>query len=214
MWRLAALFILLLFTARPMAGQWQPCPPDGATSGWHQVHVLRHRWHTGIVVPGEEALPEPLAFLSEWLGDAPYYEIGWGDEGFYRATRVEIPLAARALLWPTETVMHVVALQRPPDAYPHTDVRDLFLSDTALHAMAEAMASDFQRDEQDKPRFIDAGLYGRSAFFAAEGTFWLGNTCNSWTVRKLNAAGVPAGRSRLTASAVMRRVHALADQCD
>ena len=188
------------------------CPQPGADNRLHEIQVLRHRWHTGIVLPGDQ-LSDELAFLRDGLGDAPYYEIGWGDESFYRATRVELGLAARALLWPTETVMHVVALERAPDSYPHTDIRTLLIDEAGMHGLREAIAATFQQD-LGAPAFIDAGLYGRSAFFVADGTFWLGNTCNSWTIRKLNAAGLPAGRNRLTAGAVMRRVHRLADQCE
>ena len=203
------LLCLLMLTG---CGSTPACPEPEADTPRYEIQVLRHRWHTGIVLPGDQ-LSDELAFLRTWLGDAPYYEIGWGDEGFYRATRVEVGLAARALLWPTETVMHVVALDRPPHRYPHTDVRTLVIDEAGLTGLREAIAASFQYDEEE-PVFIDAGLYGRGAFFVGVGTFWLGNTCNSWTISKLNAAGLPAGRNRLTASAVMRRVHRLADQCE
>lgn len=192
--------------------------PDGNSGGerheLYDLYVVRHRWHTGVAIPAQH-LDESLAFLPELLGKAKYYEIGWGDEGFYKASGIEAGLTLRALLWPTETVLHVVALDDPPVDYPHTDILTLSFSAPALRDLQRAMVDTFARQPDGQPVVLEPGLYGQSLFFRARGTFWFGNTCNSWTARVLDEAGLATGPLPvLSASGLMRRVQRQASRCE
>ncbi|HSG73424.1 MAG TPA: DUF2459 domain-containing protein, partial [Planctomycetaceae bacterium] len=59
------------------------------------VYVVGHGWHTGIVLPVGEISPEIWPEVSEYRKhDLDFVEFGWGDEGFYRATKITPSLVA------------------------------------------------------------------------------------------------------------------------
>jgi hypothetical protein len=53
------------------------------------------------------------------------------------------------------------------------------------------LAASFQKTDGNRPAALRKGLYGTSYFFAGEGYYYLTNTCNTWTARMLDSAGVP-----------------------
>ena len=60
------------------------------------------------------------------------------------------------------------------------------------------------RTEHTQVKPLAAGLYGDSRFYPARGHFHLFNTCNVWTARALQAAGLPMQpRLAVTASALI-----------
>lgn len=169
------------------------------------VYIVRHRWHTGIVFPAERLEPS-LYFLPQYFAAPRYYEFGWGDNQFYRQDD-NLWLRARAMLWPTRGVLHVVGMHRHPAQLPHTDIQALCLSGEQLSRLQHSLAGYFELDQHGELGPGDPGLYGDSRFFLAHGRFWLGNTCNTWTARQLQQAGLPI-RSfmTLTADQVLRQL--------
>ena len=78
-------------------------------SGQNEVYVVSHGWHTGFVIPAPEThgvIPE----MEQRFMDTPYIEFGWGDKGFYQAKETTLGLTLRAIFWPTESVVHSVAV--------------------------------------------------------------------------------------------------------
>ncbi len=165
------------------------------------VLVVRHRWHTGIVLPADRLAPS-LAFLRRYYSGPAWYEIGWGDNDFYRDTN-NLWNFTKALFWPTDTVLHVVGLERHPVREPHTDIQAVCLPASALRHLQAAIAGDFRLSDDGRPVDDDPGLYGDSRFFPARGTFWFGHTCNTWTARRLALAGVAISEATLTAGGVI-----------
>lgn len=178
------------------------------------VLVVRHRWHTGIVLPADRLAP-PLAFLEERFSGPAWYEIGWGDNDFYRRTD-NLWLLGKALLWPTNTVLHVVGLDKHPADLPNSDVEALCLSTEGLERLQAALAKDFKLDAESRPITADPGLYGDSRFFPARGHFWFGRTCNTWTAQRLRDGGVDIRTfMTLRAESVMAQIrdHGQAGAC-
>lgn len=173
--------------------------------------VVRHRWHTGLVIPADKLVPD-LRFLRDHLPDSRYYEFGWGDTDFYQHDN-SVPRLLKALFWPTDSVLHVVALERHPSQLPHKDLAALCPSSDHWHQLTRALAADFRRNADGTVRTVGPGLYGASLFFHAEGTFWLGRTCNRWSSQRLRQAGAPI-RGALTADGLMRQLKALPAICD
>ncbi|MED5387914.1 MAG: DUF2459 domain-containing protein [Pseudomonadota bacterium] len=167
-----------------------PTPAADNTSA--TVLVVRHRWHTGIAFPADRLSPA-LAFLAPHFNEPAFYEIGWGDDAFYRQDD-SLWLRLRAMLWPTQSVLHVVGLQQHPADLPHTDLEPLCLDSEQLRRLQQGLAASFVINEEGQLSAGDPGLYGDSRFFPARGTFWFGHTCNSWTARRLGEAGVPMRR--------------------
>ncbi|MCG8392053.1 MAG: DUF2459 domain-containing protein [Pseudomonadales bacterium] len=168
------------------------------------VLVVRHRWHTGIVFPADRLSPS-LSFLSDYFSQPAFYEIGWGDDAFYRQDN-NTWLLIRAMLWPTDGVLHVVGLDRHPAELPHGEIQALCVSSAQLEALQQAIAGDFVLNDDGQPADADPGLYGDSRFFPAQGTFWFGHTCNTWTAQRLETLAIPMNRLTLTAGGVLEQL--------
>lgn len=172
----------------PEPGLYPPAAGQGIT-----VYVVDHGWHAGLVLPVDQVrsqLPQlPAALLA-----GPYLEIGWGDEGFYKAgsfAAIDTGLAARALFLPTSSVLHLVAVPDRPQAYfPASGVIELQLSGAGLAHMLGHIRDTFQTDTAGRLLAAGDGLYGRSRFFRARPSYHLFRTCNHWTAEQLRHGGL------------------------
>jgi len=87
-----------------------------AVVGQEKIYIVSHGWHTGFVVPAKQ-IQNQLPKLKKRFGDIPYIEFGWGDKDFYQAKEVTTGLTLNAILWPTESVIHAVAVPKNADKY-------------------------------------------------------------------------------------------------
>jgi uncharacterized protein (TIGR02117 family) len=166
--------------------------------------VANHGWHTGLILPGD-ALRERLGPLEGGLADAPWLEVGWGDEGFYRAERITAWLAIRAMFWPTPTVLHIVAVPDDPEWYfSGSRIAEIEVSEAGFAGLAGRVADSFERSPDGRCDCLGPGIYGESRFYRARGSYWALNTCNSWTARRVRDSGFPISAFyALTAGNVM-----------
>ena len=75
------------------------------------VYVVSHGWHTGFVISAQDMYKQMPALKLRFPG-ALYIEFGWGDKGFYQANEITTGLTLRAIFWPTDSVVHAVALPK------------------------------------------------------------------------------------------------------
>lgn len=154
------------------------------------VHVVSHGWHSGLVVPAA------LAEAHDWparreFADALYYEVGWGDRAYYQAADPGWWLGLRALLWPSPGVLHVVALQGPPQtSLPGVPTTAVSLSPEGAQRLGAAIAASHERDAEGRPVAFGPALYGQGRFYASVERFHLFATCNVWVARRLREAGI------------------------
>jgi len=154
------------------------------------VHVVSHGWHSGIIVPAA------LAAAHDWpvLRDFPraaYYEVGWGDRAYYQATNPGWWIGLRALLWPSPGVLHVVALQGPPQAaFPGSPMVAVRVSHEGAQRLAASIAASHEAGEDGAPVAFGPALYGQGRFYASAERFHLFATCNVWVARRLRDAGL------------------------
>ena len=173
-------------------------------SGQNEVYVVSHGWHTGFVIPAPEiqgVIPE----LEQRFGNTPYIEFGWGDKGFYQAKETTLGLTLRAIFWPTESVVHSVAVpQKVEEYFSNSEVAKLCLNDGELSALIGFISSSFYRDRSGNLLELQKGIYGDSKFYSGVGDFYLMNTCNRWTAKGLKSIGMDISpRLKLTAGSVM-----------
>ena len=172
--------------------------------GQNGVYVVSHGWHTGFVIPAPEiqgVIPE----LGQRFGDIPYIEFGWGDKGFYQAKETTLGLTLRAIFWPTESVVHSVAVpQKVEEYFSNSEVAKLCLSDGELSALIGFISRSFFRDKSGNLFELQKGIYGDSQFYSGVGDFYLMNTCNRWTAKGLKSIGMDISPTlKLTAGSVM-----------
>jgi uncharacterized protein (TIGR02117 family) len=192
---------LTLVTARHgNPGLYPPAP--GADSV--EIFVVNHGYHTGIVLPraatadiGQRRGLAALIAITSRFAAFSSLEVGWGDEGFYRAAptigAVTIPLALRALFWPgNPSVLHVVGLnESPPTVFADSELVSIRLSTDGFASMLALLDATLARTERAELSDLGPGLYGTSLFYRAVGAFHIFNVCNHWVARLLDAAGVP-----------------------
>ena len=165
-------------------------------------HVVNHGWHTGIVIATADLPPRAWPVAKNLL-QARYIEVGWGDRVFYMDPDAGLGSASRAALIGGPGVLHLVGLDQPPrQVFPGSEVLALPVSAAGLERLVAYVADSFARD--DAGRVIDLGrsLYGAGRFYASRERFHLFKTCNVWTARALQTAGLPVGAA-LTAGAIM-----------
>ena len=194
----------------PLPGPSQPMAHAAApTLPVLPVHVVNHGWHTGLIVPAD-SLNRKLPELAHHFGQPAFYEIGWGDQGFYQAPKVTLGLALRALLGSSGTVVHVAAVPIAPHiTFPRSARVTSCLTEVELERLLDFVAHSFQRDATGQHlRPLAAGLYGHAQFYAGVGHYHILNTCNRWTAQALERAGhpLPPFWLSLTAGTVMQHL--------
>ena len=186
-------------------------PPAETRADTRTLHVVSNGWHTGIVIARSDLAAGQVPEVAD-VPDAAYLEFGWGDRDYYPAPRPTTGMALSAALAPTPSVVHLTGRDHPP-AVPGSDGAEalsLTVSAAGLERLVARLDTVFDRPPgMDRATVVAPGLTPRSRFYAAHGSFHLFNNCNTWTARKLNAAGVPVATGALTADVLMRRLRLL-----
>lgn len=168
--------------------------------------MISHGWHTGLVVPSNIAFkiaPE----LQTRFADSNYIEFGWGDSGFYQADQISLFMILKAMLIPSETVVHTVGIKGDPVRYfSNSESKLLLLSDQELSHLVTFITRSFAKSNQSLIN-LRPGIYGDSQFYKATGSYYLLNTCNSWTAKGLNSIGMDLYPAfNLTSESIMSEV--------
>jgi len=155
------------------------------------IFLVGHGWHTGLVLPVNnieaENFPEAADFRQ-----ADFIEVGWGDEGFYRATKITPTIITKAAFWPTPSVMHVAGFRGPVrNFFPYSDIHEVKLSVEEFDMLCRFISNSFEHDDQGESIDLGEGLYGKSRFYRAKGKYYMPKTCNIWTAKALREAGFP-----------------------
>ena len=169
-----------------------------------QVHVVSHGWHTGLVVPAE-IITQQIPQLKQRFDGYPYIEFGWGDKGFYQSNEITTGLTLQAIFWPSESVVHAVAVPRPPSVYfPNSEVLSICLTSDQYAKLIAFIENSFYRNENSEITPLKNGIYGNSQFYKGEGDYYLFNTCNKWTAKGLSSADMEINTTfKLTAGSIM-----------
>lgn len=180
----------------------------------HPLFVVSHGWHTGLILAASD-LNQSIPELKDRFGDAPYYEIGWGDKGFYQAQEITTQLTLQAMFWSQGAIMHIVAVPDSPGRYfGQSEVVSTCLTNAQISSLATFISNSFAHDPQGHIVRLKKGIYGNSQFYDGEGRYDLLNTCNKWTAKGLQSAGADLSPSlSLTSESVMRAIRALGHPC-
>lgn len=214
--KLAGLILAALAVSscsgKPYAVKPTVSSPDAIRS--HQTFVVRHGWHTGLVIPAGR-LNKAIPGLKEHFGDAAYYEIGWGDKEFYQSGETSIGLALQAIFFSEGAVIHMVAIPGSPSKFFRaSEVVSTCLTDQQVTSLIAFVANSFARDNKGRIVRLKRGLYGKSQFYEGEGRLSLLHTCNNWTAKGLQSAGVNVSSPfSQTPTKVMNAIRELRHQC-
>ena len=169
-----------------------------------EIYIVGHDWHTSFVIPAE-TIQALIPQLKERFGNTPYLEFGWGDKGFYQAKEITSGLSMRAIIWPTESVMHVVEVPQNPNIYfPKSEIEVLCLDNEQYALLISFIDQSFYKDSDGSVIELKNGIYGNSQFYKSVGDYYLMNTCNKWTAKGLESARLDISSTfKLTSDSVM-----------
>jgi uncharacterized protein (TIGR02117 family) len=198
--RMRTALLALLFAMLATGCAREPFPAVAADcDAPRRLQIVSHGWHTGIVFRSEDLVARVPALGSE-LVRRRYLEVGWGDDRYYPAEEGTAVLALRALLWPTPSVLQVVAFEAPPrDYFARSDVAVLPVDEAGYRAALDFVARSFARTPEGGLARLGPSQYGEGRFYAAEGRFHAFNTCNTWVAQAIVRAGYPVSPRTVTA---------------
>ena len=169
------------------------------------IYITNHGWHTGVIIPSDNNYTKDrLNFLYDRFGNQRFFEMGWGDKGFYQSNEVTTKLTLKAMFWASDTVMHIVAFDKNPKIYfAESEIKKLEIELKDYLGLLKFIKNSFYFDENGIKK-LKNGLYGDSQFYEAIGKYYLFNTCNVWTAKALKSANFKIyPNTKLTASSVM-----------
>lgn len=189
-------------------------PPQADAIQSHHVYVVSHGWHAGLIVPAR-AVNHAVPDLAARFGDIAWYELGWGDKGFYQSQEITTGLTLQAMLWSEGAVMHVVAIPGSPLKYfAGEELIGTCLTDHEFESLTQFIADSFVRDGEGDAISLRPGMYGNSQFYNGVGRYALFNTCNKWTAKALRSAGLDITPTfNLTSESVMSDLAAHKKEC-
>jgi uncharacterized protein (TIGR02117 family) len=200
-----------LCAAALMGGCATASPTPGINAG-ASLWVAVHEHHSGLIVRADD-VPDDAWPARADFPHARYLEVGWGDRAYYTSAEAGVLLGLRALLVPTDSAVHVVAIAGAPErVFPDAEILELRVSREGLQRAIEFVRQTHQFDVAGQPIVLGPGLVpGTSRFYASERRFHLFETCNTWVARALMAAGLPLQPSRaITAGGLARQVRPIA----
>ena len=154
-----------------------------------QIYIVRQGLHTGFVLPAgtvKDYLPE----VFESFAGSPYIEFGWGDMDYYQSEVVTSGMTAKAVFWPTHSVIRAVAIPENPDIhFTENEMEALCLDQKQYSLLIAFILQSFSRDNDGHIIKTMESEDGNSRFYKAEGVYYLWNTCNTWTAKGLKSTG-------------------------
>jgi uncharacterized protein (TIGR02117 family) len=180
-----------------------PLYPVSVQEEPRSIYVVRHDWHTGLVVKYDDIDPH-LWPEKDDFPEALYLEVGWGDRDFYQTPRPGLGTLLQAALKSPASVLFVIGLPTGVTRYfPYADILEIPLSQRGLEELVRFIHATYKRDASGQTIPLGPGHNHRhSMFYLAEGDYSLFNTCNSWISKALQAAGLPI-KTALRAGGVM-----------
>jgi uncharacterized protein (TIGR02117 family) len=174
-------------TSKPNAVKYQrPIVAYAVSNGWH-TGVIVPAWRINALLPGIKARFVKSNASSD--NEPSYYEIGWGDQGFYEAKEITTWMAVQALFNSPGSVMHVVAVNNPQKEFANIQLVKFCLDDAQLVSLEKYIVSSFAVNSNGQIISRRPGLYGDSQFYEGAGTYHFLNSCNTWAAKALRSAG-------------------------
>lgn len=156
----------------------------------YHVWVIQEFWHTGIVFRTADVDPDHWPGIIDYK-NRRYLDIGWGDEKFYQVTGNPVLLAARAILWPTQSVLQVFPFDSPLRSTYGTGSRVLKipLTRSEFESLCLYVSGSFVLD--GKGNTVPSSAFGHTDhFFISTGKYHLFRTCNTWVAKAFRQSGL------------------------
>lgn len=167
----------------------------------YKIYITTGRIHVDFILPYSTDVIrwDNFIHLSDFqnLRFLPkYIQLGWGEKGFYldmvELENLTIPIAFRAALLPSESLMHVTYHGELPSKW--YQLKEVMITKEQYLALIKYLKSGFQL-KSERPIIVPGKEYYKKGlmvdnFYEGTGSYHLFNTCNMWTTRGMYEAGL------------------------
>ena len=156
---------------------------------YKDIFIVNHGWHAGIVIKTTDIN------ISIWNIDSSfkkfeYMEVGWGDKDFYKSSNPSTWLALKAALIPTSSVLHIKAITKSNlNKFSKKNIIKISISKEGFKNLLIFIKNSFAKKD-GKLVILGNGLYPNSFFYLSSLKYHIFNTCNVWTAKALQSAGL------------------------
>jgi uncharacterized protein (TIGR02117 family) len=197
-------FGIALVAGVSLAGCATPPPPAPVAAGGpppETVYLVRRGWHTDIGVRADQ-VGDDLGRLRAAFPGVRTFVFGFGDR-HWLLTKDHGSFDMLAALSPAPGALLVTALATTPqEAFPTQPVIPLHVSAEGLARLDEFLAGAFEHGADGGLRWLKAGPYPGSQFYATDTIYSGTYTCNTWTADGFAAAGLPVDTHVLLAGSL------------
>lgn len=154
------------------------------------IYIINYSWHTGFVIPVDSSLAANMPVIKNFNG-YKYIDIGWGDRDFYQLEEFKLYEGLKALLVPTPAALRFegYTLTIEETAKYVDRVNEIKLDEEKYKRLIGFINSYLKRGKYGEFNLLSEKSEVRIIFFAAEGSYHLYNTCNTWIAKGLKQCG-------------------------
>jgi uncharacterized protein (TIGR02117 family) len=188
----APILVLAMFIGLGCCGPVKGLYPPTASDKQVELFVIDNHWHTSLVIRWDDLSETLKRHLNRFEG-SEFVEIGWGDEGFYRAEAINSGLAIQAIFFSRGSVIHVLGLREHPTIHYTDYLVDLYrirITEQGMTRLNDFVERAFQTSPDGSAKPIQPGLTG-GYFYWARGRYSALHTCNHWLADALRTTGFP-----------------------
>lgn len=160
------------------------------------IYIYTNGVHTDIVMPIKSEIKDWSSHILyantvSKSTDFNYVGVGWGDKGFYLDTPtwadLKFSTAFKAAFWMSESAMHCSFYKTMTEA---KDCKKIMISKKQYSKLVKFVDEKFDKDKSGNYELIPTkAVYGSNdAFYDAQGSYSLFNTCNTWANDALKSA--------------------------
>ncbi|UCG28400.1 MAG: DUF2459 domain-containing protein [Bacteroidales bacterium] len=197
-------FLLCIGCATPRGNLYPPAPSQPDVE---KIFIVRHTWHTGIIISKKTADQYLPAIRDDFPG-VNYLEVGWGEKDFFTAEKGTVGLALKAVLIPTESVLHIMPFKNHPFWYfKEEDFIELTISEQGFINLAQYFSNSFALNSDSTSIKVRNNSNIGGQFYLSREKYHGFKTCNVWIARAIKETGFPIGTFfALTSGNVMSQV--------
>jgi uncharacterized protein DUF2459 len=155
-----------------------------------KIYIIKDEWHTAFLFEINDSIINQIPALEEFK-NFNFVDIGWGDEEFFQNPSDDIYLGAKAILYPTPSVVRIAGMiSKFESIFRWVDYCvEVTLSKVQLIKLCQFIKDSFEKDENDNLIIASKRPSGAVIFYKSNLKYHLFNTCNTWIGEGLEFIG-------------------------
>ncbi|MFA5806469.1 MAG: DUF2459 domain-containing protein [Melioribacteraceae bacterium] len=185
-----SLIISFYITVEIIGGEYSFDNSQDTSSTYITIHLINYSWHTGLLFPVNETTIKKIPAI-KYFENYDYVDISWGDEEFYQHPDFNLYLGAKAILYPTPSVVRVEGYNLEMKfIIDRTEFAIQFqITEANFNKLADFINNSFLLIDKNDYKVTSKQRDGKVVFYSSHLKYHLMNTCNTWVARAFNSAG-------------------------